>query len=97
MLYMFTPHPDTHYFVGDKKKSFLTLYLTEIMNEKKKLCINIIMRKQVFRQDKHYPPQNTCKYSPSIIYFLLNEIDLDLWLRLKTLTFTKCHQHFWFA
>lgn len=36
MLYMFTPHPDTHYFVGDKKKSFLTLYLTEIMNEKKK-------------------------------------------------------------
>lgn len=67
------------------------------MNEEKKLCGNANMRKQVYRQDKHYPPQNTSKYSPSIIYFLLNEIDLDLWLRLKTLTFTKCHQHFWFA
>lgn len=47
------------------------------MNEEKKLCRNANMRKQVYRQDKHYPPQNTSKYSPSIIYFLLNEIDLE--------------------
>lgn len=86
MLYMFTPHPDTHYFVGDEKKKFPHFIPYWNYEWEKKLCINIIMRKQVFRQDKHYPPQNTCKCSPSIMYFLVNEIDLDVWLRLETLT-----------
>lgn len=68
MLYMFTPHPDTHYFVGDKKKQFPHFIPYWNYEWEKNLCIDIIMRKQVFRQDKHYPPQNTSKCSPSIMY-----------------------------